>query len=88
MKTATETLEEQLAVFTAELAPDLDRLRHVVPRFVSLFTETVLSTIVLEHALRKKGLLGGDELTDALVEAQQAMKRIRARGMTNPAGRA
>ena len=88
MRTPTEILEEQLTFFTAELAPDLDRLRDLVPRFVSLFTETALSTLVLEHALRKKGLLAGDELTEAMVEAQKAMKRIQARGTVSPAGRA
>src|SRR5439155_16695856 len=88
MRTHTEILEEQLASFTAELAPDLDRLHHLVPRFASLFTETALSTLVLEHALRKKGLLAGDELTDAMLEAQVAMKRIRSRGAMIPVGRA
>ena len=88
MRTPAEILEDQLATFTAELAPDLDRLRDLVPRFISLFTETALSTLVLEHALRKKGLLAGEELTDAMLEAQEAMKRIRARGVMNPVGRA
>ena len=86
MKTPTEILEEQLAFFAAELEPDLDRLRDLAPRFVSLFTETVLNTLVLEHALRKKGLLAGDELIDATLEAQKAMKRVRARGVMSPAG--
>ena len=86
MRTPSEILEEQLSFFTAELAPDLDRLRDIAPRFVSLFTETALSAIVLEHALRKKGLLDGDDLTDAMLEAQEAMKRLRARGAMSEAG--
>ena len=86
MKTPTEILEEQLAFFAAELEPDLDRLRDLAPRFVSLFTETVLNTLVLEHALRKKGLLAGNDFTDATREAQEAMKRVRARGVMSPAG--
>ena len=65
MKTPTEMLEEELAFFAAELEPDLDRLRDLAPRFVSLFTEAVLNTLVLQHALRKKGLLTGDDLIDA-----------------------
>ena len=86
MKTPTEMLEEELAFFAAELEPDLDRLRDLAPRFVSLFTETVLNTLVLQHALRKKGLLTGDDLIDATRDAQEAMKRIRARGMMSSAG--
>src|SRR5213076_1332244 len=86
MKTPTEMLEEELAFFAAELEPDLDRLRDLAPRFVSLFTETVLNTLVLQHALRKKGLLTGDDLIDATRDAQEAMKRVRARGMMSSAG--
>jgi hypothetical protein len=73
------TLENQLALFIAGLDADLDALREVAPRFVSLFTETTLSVLTLEYALRRKGVLDDDELTQAIVDAQDALQRIRRR---------
>jgi hypothetical protein len=87
-RNSIEVLEDNLTALIAELGPDLDRVRSFAPRFVSLFTETALSVVVLEHALRKKGIVEPDEMTAALEEAQDAMKRIRGRASVGPAGRA
>ncbi len=87
-RTTIQVLEDNLMALMAELGPDLDRVRRIAPRFVTLFTETALSVVVLEHALRKKGVVHPDELTDALEEAQEAMQRIRRRGGMPFVGRA
>jgi hypothetical protein len=80
MATPDDLLDETLASFVAMLEPDLARMRRFAPRFVSVFTEAVLTSVVLEHALRKKGLLSRDEIVEALEEAQEALGRVRARG--------
>ncbi|TMA46789.1 MAG: hypothetical protein E6J83_05775 [Deltaproteobacteria bacterium] len=87
-RTPAESLEEHLRVFMAQLGPDLDRLRRFAPRFVSLFTETALAVIVLEHVLRKKGMIAEHDLSDGLGEALEVIKRLRARAVLSPAGRA
>ena len=87
MKTAEEILEGNLAGFIAALDPQLDAMREVAPGVVSLIAETALGLFVIEYALRKKGLLGSDEMADALIEAQEAVGQLRARGVVS-AGRA
>ena len=88
MKTADQTLEDNLTAFMSSLDPDLGTMRRLAGSFVALFTETALALFVLEYALRKKGLLEEDELTSALYDAQDALQRIRSRGGITRAGNA
>jgi hypothetical protein len=88
MSDPDQVLEENLAIFISELEPELERLRELAPRFVALFTETTLSVLTLEHALRKKGVLAADEMTQAVIDAQDALQRIRARRRVAAAGTA
>lgn len=79
MPTPDDLLDDTLASFVATLEPDLARMRRFAPRFIAVFTEAVLTSVVLEHALRKKGLLSRDDIVEALTEAQEALGRVRAR---------
>lgn len=88
MKSVQDTLEDNLASFVAALEPDLGKMRRVAPGFVACFAEAALVAIVLEYALRKKGLLADDEITEALAEAQDALKRVQGRGGLIRAGSA
>jgi hypothetical protein len=88
MKTAEEMLEANLSGFIAALNPHMDRIREVAPGVVGLLAETALGLFALDYALRKKGLLDSEEMTDALTEAQEAVRRLRARGDVFSAGSA
>lgn len=81
-------LERNLTDLISTLEPDLARLHELAPCFTALFTETALGVMTLEHALRKKGLLEAEELATAVVEAQEALVRVRRRSGVLPTGRA
>ncbi len=84
MRTADERLEDNLRDFMSSLDPELGTLRHMAGGFVTLFTETALGLFVLEHALRRKGVLDDDDLAQALREAQAALHRIGSHGLPPP----
>lgn len=88
MNSAGEILEDNLVSFVAGLDLDFAKLHEIAPRFLALFTEAVLSMLVLEYAIRKKGLLDDQELSDALLDAQTALERIRTKRGVIAAGRA
>ena len=87
-RSALEVLEDNLASFVSGLDNDLATMKRIAPTFSALFAETALSVLVLEYALCKKGVLGGDDVGEALAEAREAVKRISARAELSRAGRA
>jgi hypothetical protein len=88
MKTAAQALEDNLTCFMSALDPHLTDPEHVPSSILNLFTETALSLFVLEYALRKKGLLEWEEVSQALRDAEETVKRIQAHRGVMPVGRA
>lgn len=80
MNTSTEFLEKSLGALLEALDPDLDRLQRLSPALAKVLVETSVSVLVLEHVLRKKGLVDRDEVAVAVAEAQHLVRQLASRG--------
>lgn len=76
MRTTDDRLEDSLRDFLSALDRELATLHRLTRGIATLFTEMALGLCVLEHALRRKGILDDGDTATALRDAQAALARI------------